>query len=514
MARAGDFLKHFFFGLVILFSRISSFFQRSHMLHHARLATLHELSKFLTDRFDDTSLLLGISHFNTLLCVRPTQTRPELGNLLAIATTRGGKGLLATSQLLSWPHSVIVNDIKGDLYDQTAGYRRTLGKVVVIYPQGYGHRHDPFFGMHTEDALLSAATHLLFDPEERDKVFTQRAITMLTQLFLAARIEGYPPLPYVRHMIRSPLPDVAARLNILNPDLATQFLQVHFEPENFATKFFDNKFLVSAWETVTSRLKPLLTETVIRTLAGTDVTAQEIMCSKQPVTVYLRWPERDLLTLSPLVRLIWGSLIDGLTHTYDDAKGVHCKPVLLLIDEAGRTAIPALADNASTVAGRNISLWLSIQSLSQLDAVYGEARAQIIKDNMFTQLFYKPSDQKTAEYIERALGYKSGFAHSETKHETHSSEGASEQRIPVLTAWEIKHLTKRDEIFGFYNSDDELPPFRAKRMDWRRFPVLMGRQAIAPPELSVLPELAETLPILTPQSNGQLHDFINPDMTG
>jgi type IV secretion system protein VirD4 len=350
MGRAGDFLKHFFFALVVLFNRISSFFQHSESLYKARFAQIHELTELLTDRFDDTSLLLGIADFHNLLCVQPTTARPELGNLLAVATTRGGKGLLATSQLLTWPHSVIVNDIKGDLFTQTAGYRRTLGKVVVISPQGYGHRYDPLVGKETEDQLLSVATHLLFDPDERDKVFTQRAITMLTQLFLAARAERYPPLPYVRYMIRSPLPDVAARLNTLNPDLAIQFLQVRFDPATFAKTFFDNKFLVSAWETLTSRLRPLLTETVVRTLTGTDVTPQKIICARQPVTVYLRWPERDLLALSPLVRLLWGSLINGLTDTYDDAAGVNCQPVLLLIDEAGRTAIPALADNAATVA--------------------------------------------------------------------------------------------------------------------------------------------------------------------
>jgi hypothetical protein len=83
----------------------------------------------------------------------------------------------------------------------------------------------------------------------------------------------------------------------------------------------------------------------------------------------------------------------------------------------------------------------------------------------------------------------------------------SEQRLSLLTAWEIKHMTKRTD-------DDELPPFRAKRMDWRHFPLLKERQAMPPPELSPLPELAETLPILTPQSNGQLSGFINPDMAG
>jgi type IV secretory pathway TraG/TraD family ATPase VirD4 len=226
MGRAGDFLKHFFFGIVVFFNRIRSFFQHSQSLHNARFAQLHELIALLIERFDETSLLLGVTGFNKLLRVRSTETRRELGNVLVVAPTRGGKGLLATSQLLSWPHSVVVNDIKGDLFTQTAGYRHSLGdkkdeeeNIFVFDPIGYGHRYDPLLGKKTEDQLLSVATHLLYDPDERDKVFTQRAITMLTQLFLAARAEEYPPLPYVRSMIRSPLPDVAARLHALSPDL-------------------------------------------------------------------------------------------------------------------------------------------------------------------------------------------------------------------------------------------------------------------------------------------------------
>jgi type IV secretory pathway TraG/TraD family ATPase VirD4 len=217
------------------------------------------------------------------------------------------------------------------------------------------------------------------------------------------------------------------------------------------------------------------------------------------------------LALSPLVRLMWQTLIDELITTYDNAQGKHCQPVLLLVDEAGRTAIPSLADHATTIVGRGITLWIAVQSVSQLNAVYGHVRAQIIKDNMDIQLLYKPTDQKTAEYIERALGDKSGFAHSETKHEQHSSEGMSEQRIPVLTAWEIKHLTKRNQIFGFYNSDDALPLFRAKRMDWRRFPMLVKRQQIPPPILHPLPKLALDLPLLGQPVNTFPNGFIDPD---
>ena len=99
------------------------------------------------------------------------------------------------SQLLSWQHSVVVNDIKGELFQQTVGYRSSLGNVFVIDPTGIGHRFDPLHGKQTEDEFYSAASHLLFEAEERERIFTQRATVMLTQLFLAERSEGISPFP-------------------------------------------------------------------------------------------------------------------------------------------------------------------------------------------------------------------------------------------------------------------------------------------------------------------------------
>src|SRR2546425_989610 len=89
-------------------------------------------------------------------------------------------------------------------------------------------------------------------------------------------------------------------------------------------------------------------------------------CLPQP-----RLKEQDLLALSPLVRLLWGTLMNELLTTYDTNQGDGCKPVLLLIDEASKTAIPSLSEHAATVVGRGIYLWIAVQSLSQLEAAYG-----------------------------------------------------------------------------------------------------------------------------------------------
>jgi len=478
-------------------------------IHRARFARFHELRGLLSSTPCPDGVLLGTKRFflffNRFIVVRPTKKRAEIGNLLIVAPTRLGKGLQANSQLLSWKHSVIVNDIKGDLFTQTAGYRATLGNVYVIDPTGIGHCYDPLLSKRTEDEFYSAAAQLLFQANENDKVFTQRATGMLARLFAAARIEAVAPFPYVRFLIRSGLRTTAARLNRVDPSLATQFLYVDYNDANF-----ENKFLLSAWETLTARMTPLVTETVVRCFTHADFTAEHIMRSSKPVTVYLRWKEQDLLALSPLVRLLWGSLINELITTYDTNQGKGCQPVLLLIDEAGRTAIPALADHATTVVGRHIYLSIYIQSLSQLEAVYGKAHAQVLRDNMESQMYYRPTDLATAQYLEVRCGKQSAYAHSTTERGgAETSEGLTEQSIPLLTSQDILQQG-HEEIICFHR---HLPPFRMRRMDWRQHPTLKQRRNIPAPQLPTLPPIAD-IPASTIQSQ-KTHSpdrFADPDM--
>ncbi len=240
--------------LTVIFHKIHAFLTTDTRLHRARFARVDELKQLLEFTPPANSLILGTGKTGGFIAVRPTKKRKELGNLLIVAPTRGGKGLLAVSQLLTWKHSVIVNDIKGDLFTQTAGYRSTLGKVFVIDPQGYGHRFDPLYGNLTEDEFYSSASHLLFHPNEGEgAIFTQRAIAMLTPMFLASQIEKIAPLPYTRLLMRSGLAGTAERLNTINPELATQFLDINFSQANFT-----DRFLLSAWGTLTARMRPLL----------------------------------------------------------------------------------------------------------------------------------------------------------------------------------------------------------------------------------------------------------------
>src|SRR3712207_5156563 len=83
-----------------------------------------------------------------------------------------------------------------------------------------------------------------------------------------------------------------------------------------------------------------------------------------------------------------------------------CQKVLLLINEAGRTAIPMLSEYCSTVVERGMSIWMAIQSLSQLEAAYGPQRADTILNNTDAKIFYRPAtgNVKEANQIREALG--------------------------------------------------------------------------------------------------------------
>src|SRR5215211_5876960 len=199
-------MTNFLYHLNLWYSRISAFLSQQKCLYTARWAFFHELVPILIKKVDGTHILLAKSRFHRFIAAQPMDTQNEIGHAFFIGKPRSGKGLAIETNLLTWPYSTIVNDIKGELYQRTAGYRNRIGKVFRFDPGGYGHRYDPLEGRDTYAALRSAAYTLLYRPDEgQNAVFTERAITMLTCIFLAARLEGQRPLPFAYKMLNEGL---------------------------------------------------------------------------------------------------------------------------------------------------------------------------------------------------------------------------------------------------------------------------------------------------------------------
>ena len=453
-----------------------------------------------------THLLIGRGPYNQLLGVRPKSTHPELGNIVVIAPPRHGKGLHATAQLLTWEHSVIVIDIKGEHYERTAGARaEQFGPTFVVSPLGVGHRFDPLRHCQSEDDFLAMADHLLEKTGNREAdAFIQRGRAMLTAILIAGYKEGYSLLPYLAHLVHIGPEAAAKRLETLSQRLGLpedQNLATRFLDRRFADVDFGDRYLQNSWSTLTAIMLPILTETVIRCVSGSDFSVEDLLLGKEvleggrlvrkPVSVYLCLPENRLKPLAPLIRLILHTLINGLTHLFDSRKGKGCRPMLILADEAGAAPIPGLPEFAATVCGRGVSIWADFQDLNQPRSVYGADRARTLMNSMETQIFTRQSDLGSSEFVERRLGRTSDFAHATSVHDDQTTESESEQAVPLLTPQEVAELAETEILCVHRN----LKPFRARRMDWREYEELKKLANIPPPRLSLLAPAPQILPL-------------------
>ena len=503
-------LQRLFYHLAIVHSWYTAWRERGNPLHTARWSYFHELASILTTRLEGTQILLAkkpLLHglLTRLVAVKPTKTQRELGHVLLVGKHRSGKGLAIETNLLTWPHSVIVNDVKGELWRRTAGFREKGlgGKALLFDPRGNGCRFDPLEGKTTESELRSAATTLLYRPQEgQNASFIERATTMLVAIFQAAVLEGERPLPFTYKMLNEGLYAAATILEIISqkhkvyPNLAKQFLDIEY-----AKADFDSKFLQDCWSTLTARMRQILTRESVKCFTGSDFTAKDIITSQIPLSVYFFWPEEHVLALAPLIRLVWDALINGMLGFYDSPKvqGKGCQRVLCVLDEIFRTGLPKLPEYTTTVSGRNISFLISAQSIAQMDSVFhSRDTADVFRGQMDATIFYRTAaaDIATASYIEQACGYRSGFARSQTAHAESTSTGESEQRVALMPAHETKHIGA-EGIIGLVTG---LRPFREKRLNRFEFPELIERGNIPPPTFPALPDLALPSSAKTPFS--------------
>jgi len=248
------------------------------------------------------------------------------------------------------------------------------------------------------------------------------------------------------------------------------------------------------WGTLVTRLAPLVTEAAVRTFGGSDFRPSELYTSAEPVTVYLRWPERNLEALVPLIRLVWDTLLGELIEWWAAAAPAQRQkawPVLCLVDEAARTPIPALPAFMSTAAGYGISIWVAVQSLAQLETNYGAARAATVRDSADAHVYYRQRDVETAEALSRRTGPMLVHGHSNTHSQgsgstatTNYSEGYAEREQPLLLPHEALQLDA-EHVVVFAGGT---PPARLGRIDWRNDATLRGLVAQPPPAVTAIPK--------------------------
>ena len=132
-----------------------------------------------------------------------------------------------------------------------------------------------------------------------------------------------------------------------------------------------------------------------------------------PEAVYWCVREQDMVRLRPLSSLFFSLLLEQLASENED-KGAVLAVNVFLDEFANIGVVPHFETTISLARGRGVRLWLGIQSLSQLEGLYGRSAAQTILTNCSTKMALSGLDVETAQYFSRSLGEETQTASRRT----------------------------------------------------------------------------------------------------
>ncbi|MBB4170878.1 type IV secretory system conjugative DNA transfer family protein [Rhizobium sp. BK538] len=339
---------------------------------------------------------------------------------LIVGPTRSGKGVgYVIPNALMFEGSMIVTDLKGEIFDLTAGYRRAKGHQVFLFSPGSQktHRWNPLDfvradrGSRTIDIQNIAA---LLIPET---VGSENAVWQGTAQQLIAGVISY-VLESRHYRNRRNLGEVNAFFNT-GVDLQSMMKLIR-ENEGDLSRFTIDSFNAfislneraarSALLDIQKALGPFRNERVLAATAVTDMAISSLQ--RRPVTIYLAPNITDMTVLRPLLTLFVQQVMDLLTREHNP----DALPVYFLLDEFRQLKkMDEILNKLPYVAGYNIKMAFVVQDLKSIDEIYGETARHSLLGNCGLQLILGANDQVTAEYASRALGKRTIRYQSETR---------------------------------------------------------------------------------------------------
>ncbi len=410
------------------------------------------------------------------VALQPTRDRPDVGHGLVVAPTGLGKGLAIVTQLLqNTDSSAIVLDLKGEAYQLTSGARAREDHQIVRLDLGSsqnGHRWDPTAQAKDEDDLRTLAQALTHDPRDRDPFWAQAAEEMLTVAMLAARCSGHAVFPFLRVLFDQGIKGATELIRETSPTLGNRFM---------GGGRADSKLMLGIWVTLVTRLRPLLTDRLLSILGESDFSVADLRT--RPTTVYITVPEAQLERLAPVIAAIWTALIGAIIAHADANTDSQLRPLLIMLDEAGRISIPRLPGYLATLRSRGVTCLVYVQSFSQLCHAYGLDQARSISNNCALQIYYQQHDEATAWTVSRRLGQTRTLSRGVSVTTAGTGlDGAkttwtmAERRCPLLTPQQVMRLPDHTTLV-FYR---DLPPLWINRLDWRELHELRAGARIPP----------------------------------
>jgi type IV secretion system protein VirD4 len=243
----------------------------------------------------------------------------------------------------------------------------------------------------------------------------------------------------------------------------------------------DDKVLASILATFHAPLTIWANPIVDAATSANDFDLRDVR--RRRMSVYIGITPDHLSEAALLVNLVFSQLVNLNTSQLPEADPALQFQCLLLLDEMTAIGkIHIIARAVAYMAGYNLRLLSVVQSVAQLESVYGRADARSFLTNHAMQILYAPREQKDANDYSEMLGTFTDRSRSVSRPNAifsgrgGSSESVSEQRRPLLLPQELKELGRDKEIIVLENTK----PILADRICYWRDPVFALRVSGAP----------------------------------
>ena len=461
---------------------------------NARFATRREIGQ--AGLLKENGIILGrLGHRYLVL---PGQQGVELE-----APPRSGKGVgVVIPNLLNWPGSAIVSDIKGENFMRTAGFRTAHGQQVHLFdplserecsarwnPLGYV-SESPYRCI---DDLQRIGTMLFPDPLAGDPFWTSSARSLFLGIALylfetegatrtlgevlrqgmASDAEGFQ-----KHWKR-----VIEACERAGYPLSQEAVRSLYDVIDLAPTTAS-----SIRKTFTSRLDLWLNPMIDAATSANDFDLRDLR--KRAISIYVQINPDNMARLQPLLNLFFQQAIGLQTRELPEANPELRLQLLLMLDEfpaLGR--IPVIAESTAFLPGYNVRTVVIVQSGSQLIEKYGSEGAKSIRKMLAARIVFPPKEYEDAEAISRELGTCTVRQKTVSKPMwggTHgpgraSTVSISEQARRLLLPQEVKELGP-DRMILFYEG---LRPVLARRIFYFRDRFFAARE-LPPPSVPKL----------------------------
>lgn len=463
-------------------------------------------------------------------------------HICALAPTRSGKGVgLVIPTLLSWPESAFILDRKGENYAITAGWRRTIGNIILRFDPA-----EPAVGCawnalseirHRTRYQISDVQNIALMVVDVDgeglkgEHFRTAAYELLIGLILHAlykddEIGRTPCLQDCAHMLTG-VGDFAA------PDTENDLVENEEGDPKALNGLFEEMRDVVLDRTEADREAKLVIGGVGRRMLNTparelgsiistannalslyrdpivgentsrsDFVVADLMDHEHPVSLYFITTPRNADRMKPLARLLLTqislSLADRMEFDDGRSKTVHKHRLLLMLDEFPTLGKLEVFESAlAYIAGYGMKAYIITQDVQQLYKAY--TTNESIISNCHVRVAYAPNKVETAEWMSRMTGQTTVIKeHISTSGKRFGmvmeqvSRDYQEIQRPLMTPDEIMRLPgpKKDTKGDILEAGEMLvfvageSPIRGRQILYFLDPTFSERSKIPPPDTS------------------------------